>query len=214
MSHDRFVISGGKFIGKFEDLYLSAEDPWAQSSIHQIMSSRRMLAINWCNRLKVEYGSKTILDCGCGLGHMVNTLQNYGFDVEGIDISKSAILKAKLNYLNCKFKVSSIDNFSEVTRNSPDIFIFSEITWYILDQLDLFISRIKAYAHKKEKPIFLIHLLTTYEDGVQKYGTNKFKNLDEILKNFGMQYLESAFMKSPTATDPNSQGTFFVAKII
>jgi hypothetical protein len=89
----------------------------------------------------------------------------------------------------------------------------AELTWYILDTLDEFLSGLRAYALSRQKPTFLIHLLTTYKSGVQKYGNEKFTDLVEILKYFNMQYLEYGFIKIVRDDDPDSQGTYFIAKI-
>jgi hypothetical protein len=48
---------------------------------------------------------------------------------------------------------------------------------------------------------------------VQKYGADKFTNLDEILEYFKLDYLESGIIKTPREYDANSQGTYFIAKI-
>lgn len=89
----------------------------------------------------------------------------------------------------------------------------AEITWYVLDDLDGFIKNLKNARKKRENPIFLIHLLTTYAPGVQKYGADKFTNLDEILKYFNLDFLESGFIRTSREDDQSSQGTYFIAKI-
>jgi hypothetical protein len=93
-----------------------------------------------------------------------------------------------------------------VSSLNPDIIIMAELTWYMLDFLDDFIVNLKSYA--KYKQVYLIHLLTTYDDGVQKYGKDKFSDLNGILKYFDMNYLEYGYIQSG-----NSQGTFFVASL-
>lgn len=89
----------------------------------------------------------------------------------------------------------------------------AEITWYVLDDLDKFLERLKQYANQAKEPVFLIHLLATYELGVQKYGADKFTNLDEIIKYFDLEYLEYGFVKTVTEFDHKSQGTYFIAKV-
>jgi hypothetical protein len=55
-----------------------------------------------------------------------------------------------------------------------------------LDRLDQFID-----FWKNEMPrTYLIHLLTTYPEGTQQYGTEKFTNLPQILSYFNAEYLE------------------------
>jgi hypothetical protein len=90
----------------------------------------------------------------------------------------------------------------------------AELTWYTLDSLDSFVSGLKTYALKRAKPTFLIHLLATYKPGIQKFGTEKFSTLEEILDYFNFQYLESGFIKTVRDDDPDSQGTYFIARIV
>jgi hypothetical protein len=62
----------------------------------------------------------------------------------------------------------------------------AEITWYVLDKIDSFITFLK-----NEMPdTYLIHLLTTYPAGIQQYGKDKFTNLHEIMLYFGANYQE------------------------
>ena len=69
----------------------------------------------------------------------------------------------------------------------------AEITWYVLDELDHFIS-----FPKTEMPhVLLIHLLTTYEKGEQKYGTEKFTSLEEILNYFDIDLVECGEVYRP-----------------
>ena len=69
---------------------------------------------------------------------------------------------------------------------APDVIVMSEITWYVLDDLDAFVTFIR-----KELPnCLLLHLLMTYNEGTQKYGREFFPNLDGILRFFAMHVLE------------------------
>ena len=63
------------------------------------------------------------------------------------------------------------------------------------------IKNLKKTKKYRKKPIFLIHLLTTYNLEVQKYGVDKFTNLDEILKFFNLDYLESGLIKTHREDD-------------
>ena len=84
----------------------------------------------------------------------------------------------------------------------------SQLTWYILDELD---DSLKLITKKREKEIFLIHSLATYEYGVQKYGTEYFTNLDGILKYFKLDYLFSGEFQVRNL-DKVSRDTLFAAK--
>jgi hypothetical protein len=65
-----------------------------------------------------------------------------------------------------------------------------EITWYILDQLEDF----KSFLKKELPHTYLLHMLMTYDPGIQVYGCNFFTNLTEMQKYFGMYYLESGLV--------------------
>ncbi len=131
----------------------------------------------------------------------------------GTDVSKTAVQKASALYPKAQFKQLNFNDFDNLFALKPNILIMAEITWYVLDDLDKFLVSLKHYAKQSQEPVFLIHLLATYEPGVQKYGADKFTNLDEIIKYFNLEYLEYGFVKTVTEFDDKSQGTYFVAKV-
>lgn len=209
-----YVIQGGRFIGDFEGMYKNFDDPWHQSRKDHIFDSRRQLALLACARLKDQHNVTSVIELGCGFGFLTEKLRELGFKSIGTDISPTAIQKAQEKNPNSRFEVAEYDDVSILNSFNPDIILMAELTWYILDTLDEFLSGLRIYAQSRPKPTFLIHLLTTYKSGTQKYGTDKFTNLEEILEYFNMQYLEYGFIKTVRDDDPECQGTFFVAKII
>jgi len=212
-NYQDYVISNGKLVGDFEGMYENFDDPWHQSAQDHIFDSRRQIAINYCNRIRSKYGVSRVVELGCGFGHLTESLRKNGFDALGTDISKTAIKKASNLYPESRFKQLSFNDFDNLFSLKPSILIMAEITWYILDDLDQFLVRLNEYAKKSQEPVFLIHLLATYEPGVQKYGADKFTNLEEIIKYFNLEYLEYGFVKTVTSFDDKSQGTYFVAKV-
>jgi SAM-dependent methyltransferase len=212
-NYQDYVISNGKFIGDFEAMYENCEDPWHQSEPVHIFDSRRQIAINFCNRLRSKYSISKVVELGCGFGHLTESLRKSNFDVIGTDVSKTAIDKASKLYPDAKFKQLNFNDFDELFSLQPNILIMAEITWYILEDLDEFLIRLKQYSKESKTPVFLIHLLATYEPGVQKYGADKFTNLEEIIRYFNLEYLEYGFVKTVTSFDDKSQGTYFVAKV-
>ena len=212
-NYQDYVISNGKLVGDFEGMYENFDDPWHQSAQDHIFDSRRQIAINYCNRIRSKYGVLKVVELGCGFGHLTESLRKNGFDVLGTDISKTAIKKASNLYPESRFKQLSFNDFDNLFSLKPSILIMAEITWYILDDLDQFLVRLNEYAKQSQEPVFLIHLLATYEPGVQKYGADKFTNLEEIIKYFNLEYLEYGFVKTVTSFDDKSQGTYFVAKV-
>jgi SAM-dependent methyltransferase len=208
-----FVIKDGKLIGDFEGLYKNFDDPWLQSTVDPTHDSRRNLAVSWCNRLRDQFEVHKTIELGCGFGHLTETLRKQNFSSVGIDVSITAIEKARALNPSSVFAPGGIQNFSLIEQFDPDIMLMSEITWYVLDEIDEFLKNLKDFTSKRKKPTFLIHLLTTYAPGIQKYGADKFTNLDEILVYFNLNYLESGSIRTSRESDPELQGTYFVAKI-
>lgn len=89
----------------------------------------------------------------------------------------------------------------------------SELTWYVLDELEEFLEKLKAYSRARKKPTYLVYLLTTYAQGEQKYGTEYFTDLEGILSYFGLTYLEYGQVFSAKPNHTHSHGTYFIAKI-
>jgi len=213
MSQSKYVISNGRFIGKFQELYENFPDPWDQSSSSQVLDSRRQIAILACQKFRSSHGATNVVELGCGFGHLTGQLIEHDFEALGIDLSQEAIRKASELYPRGQFKQTYFDDWELFKKEDIDIFIMAEITWYVLDQLDEFLDNLRDYAENRSKPTFLIHLLTTYEPGVQEYGKEKFTNLEEILKYFKLKYLEYGFVCKSSADNPNSQGTYFISML-
>jgi SAM-dependent methyltransferase len=208
-----YVIKDGKLVGDFDGMYKNFDDPWNQSSVNQIFDSRRQIALLACSRLRNQHNVSRVIELGCGFGFLTNQLRELGFNSVGTDISPASIQKAKLKNPDSHYEVAEYNDFHFLQNFNPDIVLMAELTWYTLESLDEFLSGLKTYALHRKNPTFLIHLLTTYEPGIQKYGADKFTNLQEILKYFNMQYLEYGFIKTAKEDDRHSQGTYFVAKI-
>lgn len=208
-----YVIKEGKLIADFEGLYKDIEDPWNQSRSDHQLDSRRLLAINWCKTLRNKFGSNRVIELGCGFGHMTEQLRHLDFSAVGIDISQTAIDKARVINPSSVFYKSALNNFKLLSDLDADIFLMPELTWYILDELDAFIDNLKHYSWSRERPVFLIHILTTYPCGVQEYGKDKFTNLKEILAYFDMKYLEYGTLYMPKEDNPDAQGTYFIAEV-
>ena len=213
LRYQDFVIKDGKLVGDFEGLYKNFEDPWHQSRNDHLHDSRRNLAVNWCIRLRNEFNASRVIELGCGFGHLTQLLRQQGFSVIGTDISKIAIHKARTANPNCVFVECAFSDFKTLEMFDADIYLMAEITWYVLDDLDNFIANLKRQSTERNRPAYLIHLLTTYAPGVQKYGADKFTNLDEILAYLDLNYLESGFIRTQREDDESSQGTYFISKI-
>ena len=208
-----YVIKDGNFIGDFESMYKSFEDPWLQSTDDNFFDTRRTILKSWVKR--INENSNTILNAceiGCGFGFITSSLVNEGLNCYGIDISETAISKAKTLHRNCDYYVSDFLNFDLFESKVTKIFMMTEITWYVLPKLDEFIKKLKNYREKFSEPIYLIHLLATYPPGTQKYGSEYFTDLEGILRYFNLDYIESGIVFHGRDF-LNGGGTYFVAKI-
>ena len=187
MKYQDLVIKDGKFVGEFEKMYQEFSDPWNQSvEVHYSSLSRRSV----CYFLE-KFDINSIVEWGCGLGKTVNYIkENTGKDVDilGIDISKTAIDKAKNLYPKLDFKVDNILNISQY--NNFDCMFFSEITWYLLEdkKMDKIFNTMSKNFKGKNK--FFIHNLAFYKDGIQQYGNDYFTNLDEFIEFCPFELLE------------------------
>lgn len=63
--------------------------------------------IDELSELLNSYNVRTILECGCGGGHILAGLAENGFDVVGIDSDKEMISLARKNYPKLKFELMS-----------------------------------------------------------------------------------------------------------
>ena len=207
------VIKDGKLIGDWDNLYKNFDDPWMQSILDHKLDTRRQISILACQRLREEHNSLRVLELGCGFGFITQSLTELKFKAVGMDISENAIAKAKEKNPESIYRVGPFDDFDFIREFNPDILIMAELTWYVLENLDTFMHKLKGFAKLKQNPVFLIHLLNTYKPGVQKYGLEKFKNHGEILKYFNLDYLESGYIETRRPDDPHSGGSYFIAQV-
>ena len=203
------VIADGKLIADWDDLYNKFNDPWDQSKDYQVNSASRILIRHYCEVLRQEYKVVKTLELGCGLAYLTEDLHKRKFTARGTDISQSCVQKALARNEDLDLHTSPWNDKQHLIAFEPDVIIMSQLTWYILDELDDFLKLITG---KRKKEIFLVHSLATYEDGVQEYGKEYFTNLDGILKYFNLDYLFSGEFQTKNI-DKVSRDTLFVAKI-
>jgi len=213
---EEYVIQNGRLVGEFESLYEKFDDPWNQSRLDQVQDTRRSIALAQCLYLRSSNPPdqvSRVVEIGCGFGHLTDYLRHQGFSAVGVDVSKTAVAKARDKNPSSVFINASIDSPSLLETLDPDVVIMAEVTWYVLDKLSDFLDRLKEHALSRQRPTYLIHLLTTYPAGVQKYGREYFTDLEGILDFFNLDYIESGFVQVNREQDPDSQGTYFVARL-
>lgn len=211
-----FIFEAEGFVADFDSLYREIEDPWEQTSTFNSGDSRRFLALNYCERVFPEgehRSSAKILEIGCGFGHMTEGLRVSGFNSTGVDISRVAIEKAHAKHPEATFLERNISDVGLLEEIDPDIIIMSEVTWYVLESLDGFLSRLAQFAGNRSRPTYVIHLLNTYPPDVQKYGRDFFTDLNGILNYFNLDYIEAGYVANRPTNEFVYKDTFFLAKV-
>lgn len=184
-----YVIRSGKLIGEFDQMYQDHTDPWEQTT-REHYASEKAVAINLLARLQAESSVRRVVELGCGFGDFTARITDLGLSAVGMDISETAVLKARERHSSTEFVTGSISDHGLIKNLAPDVIVMAEITWYVLNELAAFVEFLK-----RELPdVYIIHLLMTYAPGVQQYGKEWFTNLDEIKAFFGFDYLESGLV--------------------
>ncbi|HZY10327.1 MAG TPA: SAM-dependent methyltransferase [Bacteroidota bacterium] len=109
-----------------EDLFRWSEDPWnfRRSPYEQ----DRMFALL---QLIKQHPHDTILEIGCAEGFFSGKLSKIAKQVVAIDVSETAIERAKIHYPDVTFVQTSLEEFS--WNNKFDIVICAETLYYMQD---------------------------------------------------------------------------------
>ena len=171
-SYHDYVIKDGKFVGEFEEMYKDYEDPWMQSE-QPNRYSRKMAIMNI-----QRYNIKSIIEYGCGLGYYANWIhKETGIVCKSLDISETAIKKAKQNFPHLNFEVANIRNLSAIdNKEKTDCILLADITWFILQDLKFVNEELMKHFRGK----YLINNFVTYK-GTQKYGLDFFSTTKEFI---------------------------------
>lgn len=209
-NYQDYVIKNGKFIGEFEKCYQDFNDPWHHLKINNKPNLKLKIIKHFCDQIqKNKKKNIKILEIGCGFAHISNYLiKNNKFKYYGTDISTTAIYKAKKMFPKLKKNlfVNEFSNYQLYKKINPDIFLLSEIAWYILPDIKKFLKYVKL----NHKNSYLINCLTLYDRNIQKYGNNYFSNNEELIKFFNLNLIISTIIKKKGS---NSSLSIFLAKL-
>lgn len=172
-SYHDYAIKDGKLIAKYEEMYQKFDDPWIQST--QPNRYSRSMAIMNIKR----FGIKSVVEYGCGLGYYANWIyEETGIVPLSIDISPTAISKAKQKFPHLNFKTGNILEVDKLSnKDQIDCILLADIMWYILDDLKDINQKLLDNFRGK----YLINNFVTYRDGVQKYGREYFTSTEEFI---------------------------------
>ena len=169
------VIKDGQFVGEFERMYQEFDDPWCQTSPGYVEKSiSRQIVVNYIKAFDIG----TLVEMGCGLGKTSDFIaSNSDVNILGVDVSKTAIQKARCAYPSLNFEVGDVREIEAFF--SFDCLFFSEITWYLLENglLDAAFEKM----HKDFSGKLFIHNLVFYK-GQQRYGLNYFDSLGKFIE--------------------------------
>lgn len=108
--YHRYVFdhASRKFVGRFEEMYQAEEgkgfDSWHQDDV-------RYLHLQICLDILDRYNFSNILDIGCGKGAFTQFLKKQNNNVTGLDISATAIARARARYPDISFQQCDVDSF-------------------------------------------------------------------------------------------------------
>lgn len=161
------------------------------------------MAILFARQYKIE----SIVEFGCGLGFYTQMLQREtGARVKGVDISETAVKKARSLWPHLDFAVDKAQNVFRY--NEFQAVLFAELTWYILEDLkDIFD---KMLEHFKGRNAYFLNNLVFYK-GQQRYGNNYFTNLTEFIDFVPLQMI--GYSESSTVNNDDSIETSTIFRI-
>ena len=126
MDYHDYVIKDGQFIGKFEEMYEACDDPWNQKkSVIQSHKMACMYSIAMISPCKV-------LEVGCGLGYLTHFYKSVFPSIcfEGMDISETAIEKAKNSFPDISFFCGNIAEIKDFSTWGGDTMLSFSLKYY------------------------------------------------------------------------------------
>ncbi len=176
---------GLSFVGDFEGFYRSDDDPWGQRGEDNRL--REYYAFSRCNILNTidsfidsKAGSVDILEVGCGLGYVSSKLHTElsgDVNITGMDISPTAIEKAKVLFPSLDFIVGDICSECLNVEKKYDIVLMVEILWYILEKLPQVFANIDGLLKNDGYLVFVNAFLKE-----QRYGREIVDGFDGLVR--------------------------------
>jgi SAM-dependent methyltransferase len=173
-----YVIKNGKFIGAFEEMYQNIDDPWCIGDAKDIQYDMILYLLE-----KYRIFPSRILDIGCGKGAFSSILKQKRPDavILGIDISPTAIKKAKEKYSRNGLSFQDIDICKTYTELDTkfDLIIMSQLVWYILPEFESIVNKLIG-SNLSENGFFIINQ-AFYSPEDQTYGKEIISTVQDLL---------------------------------
>jgi len=141
-----FNADAGEFVGKFEEMYdredVEGYDSWSQEDSRHL--SRRLSLV-----ILERHNFDRVLDIGCGKGSFTHLLKKTNNSVVGIDVSPSAISKARTKYRDIDFRTADTRSLLSLASEPFDLVVAMEVLSYVSDWRDVLgaISRVARFLY-------------------------------------------------------------------
>ena len=172
------------FIGDFEGLYQSTRDPWHQTGTGSRMSEYYQSSRTTLAELLNKLGIKKAVEVGCGIGASTQQLSaKTGTEIIGVDISETAILRARNANPNRSFVLGDIKNPKIVHAEefkSADAILLNQILWYVMYDLEKVLKNCEQILDRSGFVIISTAFLHN-----QKYGADLFEGPWEFTDYLG-----------------------------
>lgn len=198
-SYHDLVIKDGKFIGEFEELYRQFNDPWMQSEQPNPYSREAGI------RHMIEFNIKSVVECGSGLGYYSSHIyQSTGIIPKGIELSNTAVEKAQKKFPQLDFEKYDLTQGMK-KFNEYEAVLFSEIMWYILNDLDAILADLKLHFSGK---YFIVNQV--FYKGTQQYGNEFFTSVEEMIDYIPFTLLATCKATKKEDTTIESSSIFLI----
>jgi len=177
-----FNSENRKFVGKFEKMYANEDkenyDSWLQEDLRGFKYVLSLAILD-------QYNFNSVLDIGCGKGTFTHLLKKKNNKVLGIDISKTAVIKAKAKYPSIEFRALKAEGILSLKRKF-DLVVVMEILSYLETWREVIrkISRISEYVfislYLPPNPIGFVKSFEDLTREVEKHFAIIAKVVDEI----------------------------------
>ncbi len=125
-----FDTSKREFVGEFEEMYrnegVEGYDSWFQEDLRSLDKQLSLAILG-------RFNFQRILDLGCGKGTFTHLLKKANNEVIGIDISDTAIARARVKYPDIEFRVAALNQLASLSNKAFDLVVAMEVLSYLSD---------------------------------------------------------------------------------
>ncbi|MEK7082328.1 MAG: class I SAM-dependent methyltransferase [Patescibacteria group bacterium] len=181
--YHQYVFDAKKraFVGKFEEMYAREGrdnyDSWFQEDLSGLKYVISTAVLG-------QYNFDRVLDIGCGKGAFTHLLKKKNNSVLGVDISKTAIRKARAKYPHIDFRALAAEDILSL-RKKYDLVVAMEILSYLKTWPAVIekISRMTEYLfislYLPPDPIGFVKSFQELSETIEKHFTVIVKILDQ-----------------------------------